>query len=117
MISWNIAHETCIYDFACHNTTILFFISLSTTKTNNILEKRGICRACRLKKCLVIGMDASAVQPQRDTIGSKRKSTTKTFVAMSLIIYIYNPFLLQKRERIQGDCCGSYTPYSETKAS
>lgn len=49
-------------------------------KGNCIIDKgvRCACRACRLKKCLQMGMDPGAIQSERDRIGyTKRKRKDK----------------------------------------
>uniref|UniRef100_A0AC34GHT3 Uncharacterized protein n=1 Tax=Panagrolaimus sp. ES5 TaxID=591445 RepID=A0AC34GHT3_9BILA len=69
-------------------------------------KARCLCRACRLKKCLIIGMDPASVQPQRDAIGSKKKGEfverngrKSSSVCRNAEIVTAEPVTLIKRKR------------------
>lgn len=42
-------------------------------KYKNFLDVRCACRHCRFNKCLAVGMDARAIQNDRDRIGPTKK--------------------------------------------
>uniref|UniRef100_A0A914X2P6 Nuclear receptor domain-containing protein n=1 Tax=Plectus sambesii TaxID=2011161 RepID=A0A914X2P6_9BILA len=45
-------------------------------KSNCIIDKqqRNACRYCRMKRCIDVGMNPNAVQPDRDVTGKQRSS-------------------------------------------
>ncbi|WKY05008.1 hypothetical protein Q1695_005763 [Nippostrongylus brasiliensis] len=47
-------------------------LSSKQTRCSYSHEHRCYCRACRMQKCLLMGMDPAAVQLHRDTYGSKQ---------------------------------------------